>query len=218
MKQELQKYLDLKYPNSQIDFPQSIIGKVHIRFDLGAELENGTKKRVNQAIERASILFKETFDDTQKDIWILIYEYCEDIPQSSHIDYLYGLIPQQNLDKFYNKINKIKTGFTETGANGIEIEEELEVRILIGKIDFFEIEFNKIITGIANLEMGFEPKIPQQIYFFDSSTDKGFYMYDDRGCFVWADNSEKIRNIYLKFNDWIVDYHRPEIDPYFEKK
>ncbi|WP_354355490.1 DUF3885 domain-containing protein [Pedobacter sp. UYP30] len=41
-------------------------------------------------------------------------------------------------------------------------------------------------------------------------------MYDDRGCKIFSDKADKIREIYLKRNEWIVDYHRAEIDEYFK--
>jgi hypothetical protein len=64
--------------------------------------------------------------------------------------------------------------------------------------------------------MGFDPAIEQTIYFFDPLTNKAFQMYDDRGCYVWSDNANKIRDIYINRNEWIVEYHRPEIDEYFK--
>ncbi|MET4080101.1 hypothetical protein ABIB40_000041 [Pedobacter sp. UYP30] len=64
--------------------------------------------------------------------------------------------------------------------------------------------------------MGFEPIVDQKIFFFDSLTDKSFQMYDDRGCKIFSDKADKIREIYLKRNEWIVDYHRAEIDEYFK--
>ena len=63
--------------------------------------------------------------------------------------------------------------------------------------------------------MGFEPGIDQTIFFFDPLTDKSFQIYDDRGCFVCSDKADKIRDIYKKRYEWIVNYHRPEIDKYF---
>lgn len=41
-------------------------------------------------------------------------------------------------------------------------------------------------------------------------------MYDDRGCYVWSDQADKIRDIFIQRNDWIVDYHRAEIEEYFK--
>ncbi len=91
------------------------------------------------------------------------------------------------------------------------------MRIIIGKLPVEEINIENILRAIANTEMGFHPGLDQTIFFFDPLTDKSFQMYDDRGCFVCSDKAEKIRDIYLKHNDWIVEYHRQDIDKYFKQ-
>ena len=79
-----------------------------------------------------------------------------------------------------------------------------------------EIKIRDILCGIANREMGLEPIINQNIYFFNASAEKGFHMYDDRGCFIWSDIPDKIKDIYIRRNDWISDYAREDIDEYFK--
>ncbi len=102
-----------------------------------------------------------------------------------------------------------------TDENGVDTFDKVEARVILGKVKVKDINAKKILNGIANNEMGFEPSICQDIYFLDPVTDRGFYMYDDRGCYVWSDKAEKIKYLYDKRNEWIVDYHRPEIDKYF---
>src|SRR5690606_42166411 len=86
-----------------------------------------------------------------------------------------------------------------------------EVRIIVGKLPIKDINVKNILTGIANTEMGFDPGIDQRIFFFDPTTDRAFQMYDDRGCYVWSDKADKIRDIYIKRNDWIVEYHNQKL-------
>ena len=100
--------------------------------------------------------------------------------------------------------------------DGNFICDKTEARVIIGKLKVKEIQAEKIFNGIANNEMGLEPSISQDIIFLDPITNKGFHMYDDRGCYVWSDKPEKIKYLYEKRNNWIVDYHRNEIDKYFE--
>ncbi len=64
--------------------------------------------------------------------------------------------------------------------------------------------------------MGLSPRIKQTMFFFEHLIDKAFKMYNDRGCFVWSDKAEKIKDIYVNRNDWIVEYHRIEIDKFFK--
>jgi hypothetical protein len=214
-REELQLYFDSTYPNSKIDTEHTIGGQVHIRFELGGELSNGTPERISQATERALAIFTDTFLDTATDIFVLIYEYQGQSIFNTSNDYLHWQFPTDSFTQFYNKLETVNTRDVITDENGNDILEKDEVRIIIGKLPVREINVRNILNGIANTEMGFEPGINQSIYFFDPLADRAFYMYDDRGCFVWSDNADKIREIYIKRNDWIVDYHRPEIDAFF---
>ncbi len=202
LRQNLQLYFNSVYPFAKIESEHTIERQIHIRFDLGGNHKNGTSKRVKQATDRAVTLFNDTFTNQDNEIWVLIYEYPEPNFYKVTNEYLHQQFPSELFNEFYNQLEQAD-------------EDETQKRIIIGKLPVKDIEIKNILNAIANTEMGFEPKINQQIFFIDSLTDKAFQMYDDRGCFVWSDNADKIRNIYVKRNKWIVDYHKPEIDSYF---
>ena len=217
LRQELQSYFDRVYPNSKIDTEHTIGGQVHIRFELGGEtFENGTIERVNQATERAVKLFNDTFENPKNTIWVLIYEYNEPNVFNASNEYLHRQFPTEKFREFYNQLEQVNTRIFTTDKDGNEVFEKTDVRIIIGRLRVGEINVENILKGIANTEMGFEPAIDQTIYFFDLLTNKAFQMYDDRGCYVWSDSANKIRDIYTNRNEWIVGYHRPEIDEYFK--
>jgi hypothetical protein len=217
LRQELQSYFDSVYPGAKIDTEHSLVGQVHIRFELGEGKENGTIERVNQSTYRALTIFNETFTDPTHEIFILIYEYLgENIFKASN-DYLHKQFPYDKFRTFYNQLETINTNYFTTDENGRNDLEKDEARIIIGKLPVKEINVKSILNGIASTEMGFDPGIDQRIFFFDPFTDKAFHMYDDRGCFVWSDKADKIRDIYIKRNDWIVEYHRPVIEEYFKQ-
>lgn len=217
LRQELQSYLQKVYPNTRIDTEHTLGGQVHIRFELGGDIfKNGTIERVNQATDRALKIFKDTFDNPNNLIWVLIYEYPGLDFSNSSKEYLHEQFPTARFQEFYDQLEQVNTRYFTTDEKGEEVLEKAEVRIIIGKIAVCEINIENILRGIANTEMGFEPGIDQKIFFFDPQTDRSFEMYDDRGCFVFSDKAEKIRDIYIKRNEWIVDYHRPEIDKYFK--
>ena len=217
LRQELQSYFDKVYPHTSIETEHILGGQVHIQFELGGEIcKNGTNERVNQATKRAVQLFHDTFDNPNNVIWILIYANPEPNFSKSSNEYLYKQFPTQQFDKFYNQIEQVNSCEFTTDENGREVLENAEVRIIIGKLPVKEINIVNILRGIANTEMGFKPKIDQRIFFFDPVTNKSFQMYDDRGCFIRSDNAKKIKDIYIKRNGWIDDYHRPKIDNYFK--
>ncbi len=162
-------------------------------------------------------IFNETFTDPTHEIFILIYEYQGENISSASNDYLHKQFPNDCFKKFYNQLETVNTRFFTTDENGNDVLEKDEVRIIIGKLPVKDINVKNILNGIANTEMGFDFGIEQRIFFFDPSTDNAFQMYDDRGCYVWSNNSDNIRDLYVKRNDWIVEDNRPEIEKYFNK-
>lgn len=216
LRQELQSYFDKVYPGSQINTRHTLGGQVHIRFELGDGFPNGSAERVNQATDRATTLFTDTFKDPINDIFVLIYEYQDSNIFEVEKEYLHKQFPNDIFATFYNQLELANANSFITDENGNETFDTYDVRIIIGKLPAKNINVRNILNGIANNEMGFDPGIDQSIYFFDPLTDKGFHMYDDRGCYVWSNSADKIRDIYINRNNWIVDYHRPEIDEYFK--
>lgn len=211
LRQELQSYFDRVYPDSKIDTEHSLGGQVHIRFELGEDKENGTIERVNQSTDRALTIFNETFTDLTNEIFILIYENQGKNFFNASNDYLHKQFPNDSFKKFYNQLETVNTCYFTTDENGNDVLEKDEVRIIIGKLPVADINVKNILNGIANTEMGFDPGIDQRIFFFDPTTDRAFQMYDDRGCYVWSDKADKIRDIYIKRNDWIVEYHNQKL-------
>lgn len=212
LKAKLQAYLDNAYPGADINTEHSVFGSVHIRFELGCEHKNGTKRRTEQATTRALALFNETFPDAGSMLWILIYEGYNFNAASN---YVFDLFEPKQLAEFYNERELVATrSFVEDEA-GNSIREIAEEQIVIGRLAAKDIKAEEILKGIANNEMGFEPAISQRIIFLDAATDRAFLMYDDRGCYVWSNHADKIRDLYIHRNDWIVPYHRPEVDQYF---
>ena len=217
LRKEFQNYFDKVYPYTRIETEHTIRGQVRIQFELGGEIyKNGTNERVNQATKRAESLFRDTFNNPNSVIWVLIYECPEPNFSNSSNEYLYKQFPTKQFEKFYNQIEQVNPCEFTTDKNGKYVLEKAEVRIIIGKLPVFEIIIENILRGIANTEMGLKPGIDQRIFFFDPLTDKAFHMYDDRGCYISSDEAKKIKDIYIKRNEWIVEYHRPEIDKYFK--
>ena len=216
LRQELQSYFDRVYPHSKINTEHTLGGQVHIRFELGGELKNRTTERAHQSTERAMTIFTDTFQDPTAEIFVLIYEYQGENIFNASNDYLHKQFPANLFANFYNQLEIVNTRYFTSDDNGNDVLEKDEVRIIIGKLPVKNINVRNILNGIANAEMGFDPAIDQRVFFFDPLTNTAFQMYDDRGCYVWSDKADNIRGIYIKRNDWIVDYFRSEIRGYFE--
>lgn len=208
MRKELQQLLHSTYSVKNDISTLYTIGSdlgAYIRFELGGEVKNGTKERIQQVSERMKLIFNEGFK-TCTDIWVLIYEYDQEqsLNQASN-EYLHQQLNTENFKELYKSREEITTHSFES----------LDVTIIICKPQIASINTSNIFKGIANLEMGFEPAIGQDIYFISPLNGTILHMYDDRGCDLTAAHPDSIRHVYEHCNDWILDYNREEIDKYF---
>lgn len=79
-----------------------------------------------------------------------------------------------------------------------------------------ELKYIPLLKAICNQDLGIRPSIFHRVYFINTSRRTIFHVYDDRGCDLLATSPETIRDIYINYNDWILDYDRNEIDEVFK--
>ncbi|MGF7050640.1 hypothetical protein J2T13_005190 [Paenibacillus sp. DS2015] len=206
MIQELLKYTDTNFPNFGSD--------IHLRFELGEPFRNGSNRRLKYVNQRVVTIFEEIFHQND-----LIYVCIKD--WGNREDPMFG---NTTPDYIYELLNGIKmeedTLFDldedeDDDGNTIEIKNEYQIKVLTGISS--SIPYREILKGISYYEQGREPSIGQRIYFV--SIDKGmvFNMYDDRGCIVHANSKEKLRHLYTRYNDWLVNYWREYFDSLFKE-
>lgn len=197
MQKNLINYINKNFPN--------LGSEINLRFELGEPYDNGTDERINQVVKRVTTLFEDTFN-----IDDIIHVYIEDWEIGTDVmfgnttpDYLYELIKQHKFDE----ITMYKHDEDEDNkGNTIQIELPYKVRTFSSKLS--SIPYKDILIGIANYEQGKEPSIYQQVYFINMNKDIIFYMYDDRGCIIFSNAKEKLHYLFVKHNDWLVDYWR----------
>ena len=83
----------------------------------------------------------------------------------------------------------------------------------------FEIELTQIdlfLWGLLAKELGIRPRYGCRLYLFDFDRQILFHPYDDRGMDIIGNNKVLIKQIYTKFNDWLLDYDRQVMDEYFQ--
>ena len=162
MNKAIKKYLISNHPKLNLN---SINGKFNLRFELGGEiLENGTIERVNQAVSRATEIYKQTIGNGELIVVIQESESEYFEIEKRNKGYLSKLLPLDKLTKFKGPFEQTYYEIDELG-NQIEkiAKDKLHCDLLIGKLIIDEESINKIIQGRANLEMGFDPAIPQDL-------------------------------------------------------
>ncbi len=195
MQEGLSEYIQKNFPDFWND--------IHIRFELGDPFENGSDGRIAQVIQRVATLFEEIFSEQD-----VIHLYIKDWESEDNTSgYLYDLLKQHRIDET-NSLLQVEDVNDE--GNTINTMRPFSVKTLSGI--FSSIPYRDILTGIANYEQGRMPSIGQRVYFINMKKDIMFYMYDDRGCIIFAKDKEKLQGLYTKYNDWLADYWRECFD------
>ncbi|MDX6748185.1 DUF3885 domain-containing protein [Polaribacter sp. PL03] len=211
MKENLEQELNYLGSNIEItDFNTIERGLIFfLRFELGDPFENGTKERVNQATKRASELFESHFEkDTE--LYTIIYDFGDDMFAETP-NHIYELLKSENIQTQQFEEN-LATRYFDDEDN----IERIKGKLTICKVEKNGINYQEIFNGIANTEMGFSPTIHQLVYFFQPKTKKWFWMYDDRGCLMFSNETDDLKSNILKFDKWIVESQREVMEKQFE--
>jgi Domain of unknown function (DUF3885) len=210
LKQEFQDYISKNYPGIDINTEHTVCGPVTLKFNTTEDEAAEFADRINQGVERGSLLWNELFHLKTEPLWIIAYEYYGEQMIEYNSEYLYELFASPN--NFVSITEMLTTRYITHEENGEEILEKTEGRIILGKLLPTEINISLLLRGIANNEGGIDPMIGQTVYFFDPINHTAFHMYDDRGFYIWSTIPEKIKEIYNKYNDWIPDYTKEDIE------
>lgn len=206
MLKEIQDYLNDKFPEYWND--------INIRFELGEPYRNGSKRRIIQVNKRVNTIFEELFKPTDS-IYLLIKDW------GSYEDPMFGNKTPEYLDELLQgKILEEEVLFDidedeDEEGNSIEVKNEYRFRVFQGLVS--SIPYKKIFEGISHYEQGREPSIGQRVYILSKEKNILFHMYDDRGCIAHATSKEHLKLLYVKYNDWIVDYWREYFDGIFKE-
>ncbi|SEJ88833.1 protein of unknown function [Propionispira arboris] len=207
MKDNLFKYIDENFPN--------LHNEINIRYELGEPFKNGSEERINQVMTRVISIFEDLFD-AEDDIYIYIQDWDiinDPMFGNTTPNYIYRLLANHVLEE--KVLYKVDEDIDEMG-NTVQITQEYNVRLLYERLG--GIPYKEILKGMAHYEQGREPSISQAVYFINLEKDILFHMYDDRGCIVYSNSSDKLAYMYHKYNNWIVNYWRDSIDSIFNGK
>jgi len=205
MLRDIQDYLIEKFPEYW--------SNINVRFELGEPFRNGSKRRIIQVNKRVNTIFEELFKPTDH-IFVIIKDWGTIDPMFGNTtpEYLYDLLQGREIEE--ETLFDIDEDEDEEG-NHIEIKNEYQFKVLSGQVS--SLPYKLIFEGISHYEQGREPSIGQSVYFLNKEKDILFHMYDDRGCIAHAISKEQIRALYIKYNDWIVNYWREYFVGIFEE-
>lgn len=83
------------------------------------------------------------------------------------------------------------------------------------KIELENLKVKDLFSAIAYREIAPESRIVGDIYLINETKKCIFHIHDSRGMDVVATDTDTLRPVYEKFNDWILDFDRNKINQIF---
>ncbi len=187
---------------------------------MGDDLENGSIERVTQSKNRALRIFNSIFSPQDEMILVAFDQNADEAIDfwGSTDGYLFSQIDSALIEdrwEYKHEEEEQTEVWNEELDKDVEITYHWKFTHTYMKLPLNAINVENTIIAIANMEMGFEPKIDILPYFINLKKNIGFYMYDDRGCIIFSNNKNLLKKYYEEFNSWLVDYHRPYFDSEF---
>ncbi len=116
------------------------------------------------------------------------------------------------------RLSELPVPQEQTAENRRIDENDEPYQILSLYWDISNASFNaeNLLLEIIRSDIGGFSELTSAVYFADDIHPLLFHPYDDRGADVAAADTELIRPMYEKLNDYILNYDRPAIDKLFK--
>lgn len=209
----LNDFMNENFPNLELRPPLFYSWKIGIRFELGVDYDSDYAYKNSPYLQgvynRAITLFKSLHSHND-DIYIVV-----DVN-----DYADGFKHKPRIFSRYIKEKSVLYGLKQKTIPYIFPDDDEEgtykTHRFTLKCKMSDFKYIPMLKAICNQDMGIKPSIFYSVYFININRKTIFYVYDDRGCDLLATSPETIRDIYKKYNDWILEYDRNEINKIFK--
>lgn len=211
LKVEVREFLRVHFSNIQLESPLFFKSQYGLRFDLQVG-EVGTEEYFKECLFRATEIFEQAFDESDNVIFYLT-DYRWKRRKLRFANNCFKTI--SDLSKNEIEYQTLKNRYGTSDISNVAL-----IKILRNRISHTD-----IFQAIANKDFSRSPGLDQygflgskKIYLINLDKRIIFYMYDDRGLDIIADSRDALTPIYNKFNDWILESNRDQIDRVFNNK
>ncbi|MGM7682245.1 DUF3885 domain-containing protein [Cytobacillus sp. Hm23] len=210
---KLNDFMQETFPNLELRPPLFYSWDTGIRFELGVDWKKEYDYLNNPYVlgcyQRAITLFEALHSSTD-DIFVVMD--VNDFNQGKNIKrQLTNFSPYVKKSLLYTlKHQIIPYIFPEDDEEGTYRTHRFTL-----KCKFTEFKYKRLLMALCNHELGIKPSIYHRVYFININKKTIYHVYDDRGCDLLATSPETIRGMYNRYNNWILDYDKPEINKVF---
>ena len=178
---------------------------VGIRFEIGADesvyLEENKDEFITNPkyVEKALKRVKSIYDNLPKQPNLLrIDAYPDEIFTEEKI--LQSICKEASLPKPHEvKIMPFQWEEDE------EVITQLQLYWDLNKFDF---DPSILLEQIIKADIGGRNIFSSSVFFVDTHNAILYHVYDDRGADLVAKNKESLYSLFVRFNNWILNYHR----------
>ncbi|MCM3789266.1 DUF3885 domain-containing protein [Domibacillus indicus] len=207
--------MKVNFPNLSLRPPLFYSWDVGIRFELGV---NWTKEDcakecfyLKGVYERAITLFRSLHSPEEEIFVVANVNDFGDNGTFKHRLNIFSLYVKDKSVLYKLKHTEIPYVFPEDDEDG-----KYKTHRFTLKCKTSDIKYIPLLKAICNQDMGIKPSIFHDIFFINVKKETIFHVYDDRGCDLLAKSAETIKEMYKKYNHWILEYDREEIDKVFK--
>lgn len=211
LKRETNEFLNVYFDGLKLCTPLFFKSKYGLRFNL-QEGETNTDNYFKEVVQRATQLFEATFDaDDKVTLYLIDFKWKKRKIRFSNYCFkqIKGLVKE---DVSYS-----------TAKGLLEPEDKFDLRNIAQiKVSRDMIDHGNIFAAIANKDFSRDPGLDKygflgnkEVFFINHDKQIIFHMYDDRGLDIAAGKIDALRQVNSRFNHWILDYNRVEIDAKF---
>jgi hypothetical protein len=206
-------YMKEKFPNLELSPPLFYNWPIGIRFELGVNYDSDkayeNSPYLQNVYKRAITLFKYLHSQDEE-----IYIVADVNDYLSGKSFTYKLNTFSRYIKQKAVLYKMKQNtyiFPNDDEGGTYKTHRFTINCKVSDLSYVP-----MLKAICNKDMGIKPSIINRIYFVNTNRNTILHVYDDRGCDLIATSTETIRDVYEKFNGWILDFDRKTIDKIFQ--
>lgn len=182
--------------------------EIGLRYELGLEQNDFLESYLYDAYQRAKTLFEFLH---QPDDTLLI---VMDVPDKQT-----GKPLERQLRTFAPYVDKhllFKIQYQKLRSTELENDiDDFAVHRFTLRCQTAEFHYAPLLKALCNQDFGINPSLSHFVYFINTDKKTIFQVYDDRGCDVIASSTDALKEAYITFNEWILDYDRLKIDNTF---
>jgi len=204
----LENYLSENFPDLKLKAPLFYHQKFGLRFEVAIPTLNPVNIQYFIEADKRTIKLFESVFDLNDEVIIVCQRYSDGRQKIKKNSFCYKYIDNYSQVESY----KIQDPYFSLEDKDLYNKKDHWHQLAI-HTNISSVNYSKFLWRSIRYDFGYGGI---ETYFINKTKNIIFHNYDDRGLDIIAKDKKTLMNIYLEFNDWILDYDREKIDLVFK--